>query len=284
MDTFSRPHHRRRFLCAPKYFDVVYAINPWMDPSVPVDAQLAWRQWDGIVEALADAGDELVFGCPDMVFLGDAGVVVGDRFLCSRFRHPERAAEAEHYATWFAAHGFDVETVPDHAVFEGLGDVANWGCRVILGHGPRSNRAGHHALLRFAPELEVVAEVELPDPRFYHLATAVTFIAGDTVLYYPKALTHAGIAALERAVPHLIAADDEDVLSHQACNCLVVGRTVLLGGCTPALERKLAAAGFDVLRLPASELAKGGGSVRCVSLTALDYPRDDQRSGEERAS
>ena len=29
---------RRYLMCRPTYFAVDYAINPWMDPSVPVDA------------------------------------------------------------------------------------------------------------------------------------------------------------------------------------------------------------------------------------------------------
>lgn len=250
-----------------------------MDPSVPVDGKLARQQWDAVVDALARAGDELIFvdpqpGCPDMVFLGDAGVVRGNRFLCSRFRHVERAPEAEHYATWFRAHGYEVCHVPDDAVFEGLGDLANWGTRAIVGHGPRTNRAGVDALLDFATDLEVLAEVELPNPRFYHLATAVTFIDADTVVYYPGALSPAGVAKLRLAIPNTIAVSDEDAMRYQACNNLTIGRTVVMDGCTPALERTLGAAGFEVLRRSASEFKKGGGSVRCLALTALDFDRE----------
>ena len=85
----------RTFLCPPTFYDVTYSINPFMDPSVKVDRVLAWRQWSRFVDALEGRGLDLRFieprdGCPDMVFLGDAGLVLGDRFLCSRFRHRER--------------------------------------------------------------------------------------------------------------------------------------------------------------------------------------------------
>jgi hypothetical protein len=37
---------RRHYLmCPPAYFTVNYAINPWMDPSRPVDTERAMRQW-----------------------------------------------------------------------------------------------------------------------------------------------------------------------------------------------------------------------------------------------
>ena len=32
---------RHYVMCTPSHFAVVYAINPWMDPSVPVDAERA---------------------------------------------------------------------------------------------------------------------------------------------------------------------------------------------------------------------------------------------------
>ena len=28
---------RRYLMCRPTYFDVVYTINPWMDPAIPVN-------------------------------------------------------------------------------------------------------------------------------------------------------------------------------------------------------------------------------------------------------
>ena len=37
---------QRFLMCRPTYFAVDYAINPWMDPSAPVDADLAVRQWE----------------------------------------------------------------------------------------------------------------------------------------------------------------------------------------------------------------------------------------------
>lgn len=264
----------RTFACPPTFFDVTYSINPWMDPSVPVDRDLAWRQWTRVIARLDELGVPLAFiepakGCPDMVFLGDAGVVVGSRFLCSRFRFAERAPEAAHYERAFAAAGLEVVTMPEGAVLEGLGDVAVAGGRAILGYGPRSNAAGFAALGSFAPFLRVIAELELPDPRFYHLATAVVFLDDDTVMYAPQGLTPAGVAAIRAAVPRAIAVGDRDVFEHQACNCIVTGRRVLIDGCSLELRCALAQLGFEVQVFPASEFKKGGGSVRCLLLPEI---------------
>jgi arginine dihydrolase len=279
-----RPRSSQRlFLCPPAFYDVTYSINPWMDPTVPVDFSLAWRQWTQVVAELDDLGHELVFiepkkGCPDMVFLGDAGVVVGRRFLCSRFRHVEREPEAEHYRRSFGSAGYEVVDLPPGAILEGLGDVAVCGTKGVLGHGPRSNRAGLEAFRAFAPFVDVIAEVELPDPRFYHLATALAFLDEDTLLYYPGALTPAGVRALEAAVPRAIPVGTRDVLEHQACNCIVLDDVVLIDGCSPELRRALGRLGYTVRVFPASEFKKGGGSVRCLVLPALQAAGEGGRS------
>ncbi len=263
------------FLCPPTHYDVVYSINPWMDPSVPVDKRLAWEQWTGFVRELESLGQELELiqpaeGCPDMVFLGDAGIPLGERFLCSRFRHEERAPEADHYVRAFGQAGYRVLQTPPDAVLEGLGDICLSGERAILGHGPRTSPEGFAAFRRFAPFVEVIAEVELCDPRFYHLATAVVFLDADTVLYYPRALTPRSVERLEAAVGRAIPVGDEDILQYQACNCVVLGKTVLIDGATRTLRGTLNRLGFDVRVCPASEFKKGGGSLRCLVLPALD--------------
>ena len=108
-----------------------------------------------------------------MVFLGDAGVVVGDRFLCSRFRHPEREPEADHYAAWFAAAGTRSSGYRARRSWKG------WAMSPSAGGEPSSATAPARTMpawRRCAPSprsFEVVAEVDLPDPRFYHLAMAV---------------------------------------------------------------------------------------------------------------
>lgn len=42
------PTTRHYVMTAPTFFGVEYAINPWMDTSVRVDAALAVSQWDGL--------------------------------------------------------------------------------------------------------------------------------------------------------------------------------------------------------------------------------------------
>ena len=49
------PRPRRFLVCDPRHFAVQYAINPWMVPTAPVDADLASRQWEALISAYRDA-------------------------------------------------------------------------------------------------------------------------------------------------------------------------------------------------------------------------------------
>ena len=86
-------------MCPPTYFDVTYAINPWMDPSGQVDRARAMRQWLGLVDAYRSTGHrvdllEPVADLPDMVYAANGATVVDGCTLSARFANPERAAEA----------------------------------------------------------------------------------------------------------------------------------------------------------------------------------------------
>src|SRR2546421_409233 len=52
-------------MCRPTYFAVDYAINPWMDPTRPVDVDLAVAQWSALYETYRALGQvQELFGRP----------------------------------------------------------------------------------------------------------------------------------------------------------------------------------------------------------------------------
>src|SRR2546423_1113579 len=101
---------KRYLMCAPEHYGVLYEINPWMHQEVTVDRDRAKEEWDTLVANLRAAGAEIEFmpsheGVPDLVFTANAGIVNGEQFVPSRFRHPERQAETPYDIDWFAARG-----------------------------------------------------------------------------------------------------------------------------------------------------------------------------------
>jgi dimethylargininase len=66
-----------------------------------VDADIALKQWEGYVRALADAGFsvtevEPASDCPDSVFVEDTVVVYGDLAVIARSGAVERRSETGH--------------------------------------------------------------------------------------------------------------------------------------------------------------------------------------------
>ncbi|MEY2442954.1 MAG: ornithine--oxo-acid transaminase, partial [bacterium] len=258
-------------MCPPEHFDVSYAINPWMDPSVPVDRALAQRQWDALRAALEAAGADVELidarpGLPDLVFTANLGLVDGDTFVPARMRHRERRAETAHAIGWFAEHGFAIETLSGAVTQEGAGDALPFGDTLVAGHGGRSSRSACEDLERLVAG--TIAPLELADPRFYHVDIAFSPLDARTAIYAPSALTPEGAATIERLVPDPIALTPEEAAAFSA-NCVAVGRTVVMAACSPRLDRELRARGFEPIVVDVSEFLKAGGGPRCLTL-ALD--------------
>src|SRR5947207_9756452 len=72
---------RMYLMCPPEYFSVTYSINAWMDTAVPVDTELAVKQWERLRETLVGLGHEVhvlvpLVGLPDQVFAANGGFCV----------------------------------------------------------------------------------------------------------------------------------------------------------------------------------------------------------------
>ena len=101
--TRRRARTRHYVMCTPSHFAVEYAINPWMDPTVPVDAERATAQWDALRHTFLELGHRVdviapVPGQPDMVFAANGGITVGGRTYGAMFRHAQRESEAAAFA------------------------------------------------------------------------------------------------------------------------------------------------------------------------------------------
>jgi arginine dihydrolase len=260
----ARPRHY--VMCRPDHFEVRYAINPWMRPGEPVDRERAMAQWDALRRTYVDLGHrvdliEPVPGLPDMVYAANGATVVDGVVLGARFRHRERAAEAVAYRTWFAAAGFPV--VEPEFVNEGEGDLLVAGDVVLAGHGFRTDPRAH-AEAAAALGREVVA-LELVDPRFYHLDTAVAVLDDATIAWLPEAFAPASQEVLRARFPDAVVADPADA-AVLGLNAVSDGRHVVLPAQATGLAAALAERGYTPVPVDLSELLKGGGGPKCCTL------------------
>lgn len=253
-------------MCRPTYFDVQYAINVWMDPTQPVDRDRAIEQWEALRATYERLGHRVrlldpVPGLPDMVFAANGAFVVGDTALGANFRQPVRAAEAPAHRDWLTAAGIDVRL--PQALNEGEGDFAWAGSRILAGTGFRADPAAR-ADLEATFDLPVVP-LELVDPRFYHLDTALAVLDPATIAYYPPAFSPASQNVLAELYPDAIIATkaDADVLG---LNAVSDGRHVVLAEQAEHLAAAVAVAGFEPVPVDVSELLKAGGGVKCTTL------------------
>ena len=260
------PGSRTYLMCPPEYFTVRYAINPWMNPSDPVDPNLARQQWEGLRSAYLGLGHQVRIidpdpDLPDMVFAANGATVIDGKVLGARFKYPERFAEGAAYTDWFRREGYEVaEPV---RVNEGEGDIVFAGRAVIVGHGFRTDeQVGAEVQALFG--LPVIS-VRLVDPRFYHLDTALVVLDEHTAAYYPAAFDEASQAALAAHFGELIEAKDADA-DALGLNGLSDGENVVLPVQARHLAAKVSRAGFNVVPVDLSEFRKSGGGPKCCTL------------------
>jgi N-dimethylarginine dimethylaminohydrolase len=254
-------------MCPPERFAVEYAINPWMDTTVPVDAELALKQWERLRETLAGLGHQVHVlppedGLPDMVYAANGAFVVDGVAYGARFRFPQRTAEALAHRAFYQGAGWHF--VEPTETNEGEGDFAYLpaahGGLVLAGYGFRTDPAAH----RQAQEAlaRPVISLHLVDPRFYHLDVALAALDDATIAYYPGAFSPASQRVLRQLFPDALIADEADALAF-GLNLVGDGRHVVLNAEATGMASRLAAAGFTPVPVELAELKKGGGSVKC---------------------
>jgi N-dimethylarginine dimethylaminohydrolase len=265
-----RPTPRRYLMCPPTHFAVEYAINPWMVPGARVDRALALAQWDRLRRTYLDLGHVVDLldpapGLPDMVFAANGATVVGGVALGARFHHPQRAPEAALHADRLRRAGLRV--VAPRFVNEGEGDLLVVGsgphAPILVGSGFRTDRRAHTEVARVL-DREVVP-LELVDPRYYHLDTALAVLDATTVAWLPEAFTEASRAVLRSRFPDALVADPADA-AVLGLNAVSDGRHVVVPPSATRFHAALRERGFVPVPVDLSELRKAGGGAKCCTL------------------
>src|SRR5919106_3872221 len=155
---------------------------------VPVDVDLAVRQWDAYVRALADNGWDLVEvppadECPDAVFVEDTVVLYRGLAVLTRPGADARRPEVDGVAEVVESLGCAVVRIQGPGTLDG-GDVLEVGSTVYVGLSGRTNGEGLRQL-RNALEPLGATVVAVPVTKVLHLKSAVTALPDGTVIGYP---------------------------------------------------------------------------------------------------
>ncbi len=257
---------RTVLMCRPQFFTVSYRINPWMHPEDPTDTSLAVRQWDALYEAYQALDYDVkliepIDGLPDMVYAANGGFVLDGIAYGAKFTYPERQPEGPAYMDWFAQAGFEVRE-PEF-VNEGEGDILLVGDRILAGQGFRTDPAAHAEVARVF-DREVVS-LNLINPSFYHLDTAVAVLDETNIAYLPSAFDEASTASIHRLYPDAIEVTEQDA-AVLGLNSFSDGRNVVIASRAKDFERQLRERGYNPIGVDLSELLLGGGGVKCCTL------------------
>lgn len=262
-------------------------INPYYD-SNPVDRGRAALDHDNIAGAFAAAGITVVrvdppAGAQDGVYTANWALASGGRALLARLPNVRQREEA--YAEQVLTDlGLEVTHLPAGVErFSGQGDSLMCGKYLLAGSGYRSDRAAQAFAADFF-SLELVQLHALPqldargmpvinstsgwaDSFFYDIDLAVAVLRDDLIAYCPDALDEPSRQAIERLPIDKITVGLDEAVGGLGCNLVSTGETVVMSPDAPILQEELQQRGFSVLTPQVRELSRGGGFIRCVSLT-----------------
>lgn len=268
-------------------FDDSAAINPYMNGSGPIDRVKAQREHDGIQAALEVAGIEVrqvpsPVGCQDGVYTANWALIVGQKAIMSRL--PDARKNEEAYAAQvLKALGKEIITVPENLHFSGQGDALPCGQYLFAGSHYRTDLAVH-TFLAETLDLDVIslqtvpqindngqtvnnASSGWPDSFFYDIDLALSVLRPDLIAWCPEAFMPQSQDKL-RALPiDKIEISLSEATEAFACNLVSTGETVIMSAHAPQFRAAVEAAGLKTITPEISELAKGGGFIRCTTLS-----------------
>jgi N-dimethylarginine dimethylaminohydrolase len=267
------------------YFSVE-ELNPYSDRTNQPDKMKAAEEFLSIQTALQKSGVTVIkvdspAGCQDGIYTANWGVCRGDKAVLSSL--PNMRAGEEIYAREaLEAEGFEV--IPAPYLFSGQGDALPCGNLLFAGQTYRTDARMHKFLadelgfevisLEAAPEVDdngktVINKVTgLPNSYFYDIDLAIAILTPELIAWCPEAFTPESQAKM-RALRQVekIEVSLEEALDGFACNLISTGETVIMSNHAPELQEAIEAHGLETITPEITELAKGGGYIRCTTLT-----------------
>lgn len=263
-------------LSNPKFFDVSYKINPYMQGNV--DKHKSWSEWSEIVRKFRkhnmqvnvvdyqtyDKDDGSIEDLPDIVFVANHAMPIPNGFILSNMDNAEREPEPYYFNKWAKYNHYNIITLSDHLSFEGCGD-AKWHPeknKVWMGYGPRTDeRAVDQVDSMLESEVE---KLQLETDDYYHLDVCFEPLSADEAVYIPEAFSSDSVEILKNGFDNLIEVCEEDK-NTMAGNCALVEKnTVFIDKINSSTGKKLRSEGYNTIYVDTEEFMKAGGSVDCL--------------------
>lgn len=270
------------------YFNDDFAINPYMDAEIPVNTELAKDEHKAVAAALQAAGVAIEYypapeGCQDGVYTANWALTRGNKAILSSLPNA-REAEQPHAKKALQDRGFEVIDAPYR--FSGQGDALPCGNYLFMGSEYRTDirmrqfvaeHLGYEIIaLQTIPQMDDNGRPQInsysgwPDSFFYDIDLALSILREDLIAWCPEAFIPESQEKL-RALPiEKIEVSLEEAMEGFACNLVSTGETVVMSAHAPQLQAAIEAKGLKTITPEIQELAKGGGYIRCTTLTLVN--------------
>lgn len=226
---------------------------------IPVDVDVAVRQWDGYVDALRAEGWQTIEvppadDCPDAVFVEDTVVVYRDLAVISRPGADKRKPEIAGTEATLDSLGYRIARIEPPGTLDG-GDVLKSSGVVWVGLSGRTNGSAVDQLAGLLRPLGARV-VGVPVSRVLHLKSCVTALPDGTIVGFEPLVEDLTVWPSFLSVP-------EEAGSHVV---VLDAATVLMSTSAPATRALLEARGLRVVAVDVSEYEKLDGGVTCLSV------------------
>ncbi len=267
------------------YFEDTFAINALMDSSIAVDKSLAIQEHNDLERILTNVGVEVIKVDPpvdaqDGVYTANWGLTRGNKVILSSL--PNKRKSEEPYArSTLERLGFEIIEAPHN--FSGQGDALPCGNLLFCGsyyrtdprmHSFIADKLGYEVIgLQAVPQIDdkgqqiINSVTGWPDSFFYDIDLAIAVLRDNLIAWCPEALLPESQEKIHALQLDKIEVSLEEATSGFCCNLISNGETVVMSNHAPNLQRAIEEHGLKTITPAITELCKGGGFIRCTSLT-----------------
>ena len=273
-----------------QYFRAV-GNNAYSKPSNQPNPRQAVIEHHTLQAHLKEAGVEVIkidppHNCVDGVYTSNWGLCRGDKVITSSLPISRKEEEP---AAHLAFQLLDKTIIEPPYMFSGQGDALPCGDLCFIGSKYRTDPKMHDFVskelgfevigLETIPQLDSQGKPVInsvtgwPDSFFYDIDLALSVIKAPSgkskglIAWCPEAFTPESQKKLRAVDIDKIEVTLEEATKGFACNLISTGETVIMSSHAPQLKSALESHKLKTVTLDMPELSKGGGYIRCTSLT-----------------